>query len=106
MTSTSQATQPAASPAAIAATFQAARPGTLHFFAGRVASGKTTAARRMAAGDRIVMICEDEWLVRLFDGAAGLEEYLQRRERVRAILEIQVPQILSAGTSVVFDFAG
>lgn len=85
---------------------QAAATGTLHFFAGRVASGKTTSARRIAAGERAVMICEDEWLAKLFDGATSLEEYLQRRERVRAILEVQVPQILCSGTSVVFDFAG
>jgi len=80
--------------------------GTLHFFAGRVASGKTTAARHFAARLGGVMICEDEWLSRLFDGAASLEEYLQRRERVRAVLEVLVPQILSAGTAVVLDFAG
>ncbi len=82
------------------------RTGILHFFAGRVASGKTTAARRLAADRTMVMICEDEWLARLFDGAASLEEYLQRRGRVRAVVEAQVPQILRAGTSVVFDFGG
>ena len=81
-------------------------PGTLHFFSGRIASGKTTAARALAANFNAVMICEDEWLARLFDEALTLEQYLERRTRIRSILEVQVPQILSAGVPVVFDFAG
>ena len=80
--------------------------GTLHFFAGRVASGKTTAARKFSADHCAVMVCEDEWLVRLFGGATTLEEYLQRRDRIRSVLELHVPAILSAGASVVFDFSG
>jgi predicted kinase len=80
--------------------------GTLHFFSGRIASGKTTAARQTASNSNAVMVCEDEWLVRLFEGAATFEQYLERRRRIRFILEIQVPQILAAGASVVFDFAG
>jgi predicted kinase len=80
--------------------------GTLHFFCGRVASGKTTAARALAADMPAVMICEDEWLAGLFDGAQSLEQYLERRKRIRAILDVQVPQVLAAGASVVFDFAG
>lgn len=80
--------------------------GTLHFFCGRVASGKTTAARALAADLNAVMICEDEWLAGLFDGAQTFEQYLERRKRIRSILEVQVPQVLSAGASVIFDFAG
>jgi predicted kinase len=81
-------------------------PGTLHFFCGRIASGKTTAARALAADLHAVMICEDEWLAGLFDGAQTFEQYLDRRKRIRSILEVQVPQVLAAGASVVFDFAG
>jgi predicted kinase len=81
-------------------------PGTLHFFCGRIASGKTTAARALATELHAVMVCEDEWLAGLFDGAQTFEQYLERRKRIRSILEVQMPQVLAAGASVVFDFAG
>src|SRR5262245_1693959 len=81
-------------------------PGVLHFPCGRAGSGKTTWARQIARHRNAVLICEDQWLARLFDGAANLTEYLERRGRIRTLLIEHVPQILSSGHDVVFDFGG
>ncbi len=80
--------------------------GTLYFFAGRAGAGKSTLARQLSADRRAVLICEDQWLARLFGGAASLQEYLERRGRIRQLLGEWVPQMLEAGHSVVFDFGG
>ena len=80
--------------------------GTLHFISGKLASGKTTLARKISVAESAVLICEDEWLTRLFDGAHSLEQYLERRSRIRVLLTDFVPSLLAVGTSVVFDFSG
>jgi predicted kinase len=38
---------------------------TLHFVAGKAGAGKTTLARTLARDSRAVLICEDEWMLRL-----------------------------------------
>lgn len=87
-------------------TNSSAQIGVLHFMCGRAGSGKSTLARKIAADARAVLFCEDQWLVHLFDGAPTLEAYIERRGRVRKLLEQHVPPILAAGHSVVFDFGG
>jgi predicted kinase len=39
---------------------------TLHVMCGKLASGKTTLARRIAEESDAVFVCEDVWLSRLF----------------------------------------
>jgi predicted kinase len=82
------------------------KTGVLHFMCGRAGAGKSTLARKISADARAVLFCEDQWLVRLFDGAPTLEAYVERRGRIRKLLEEHVPPILAAGHSVVFDFGG
>jgi predicted kinase len=81
-------------------------PGVLHFMCGRAGAGKSTLARKISADSHAVLFCEDQWLVHLFDGAPTLEAYIERRGRIRKLLEEHVPSILAAGHSVVFDFGG
>jgi predicted kinase len=83
-----------------------AEPGLLHFMCGRAGAGKSTLARKISANTNAVLFCEDQWLVHLFDGASTIEAYLERRGRIRKLLEAHVPPILAAGHSVVFDFGG
>jgi len=80
--------------------------GVLCFFCGRAGAGKSTLARRMSAARKAILICEDQWLVRLFDGAPTLEAYLERRGRIRNLLAEYVPPLLAAGHGVIFDFGG
>jgi predicted kinase len=81
-------------------------PGVLCFFCGRAGAGKSTLARQMSAARKAILICEDQWLVRLFDGAPTLEAYLERRGKIRALLVEYVPPLLAAGHCVIFDFGG
>jgi predicted kinase len=79
---------------------------TLHFISGRLASGKTTLARRLADQEGVVLICEDVWLAQLSDGISSFEDYLRWSRRWRSVIGPLVIQILRAGASVVLDFAG
>jgi|SRR6185437_3127080 len=80
--------------------------GVLHFMCGRAGAGKSTLAHKIRSDRHAVLFCEDQWLLHLFDGAPTLEAYVERRARIRKLLEEHVPPILAAGHSVVFDFGG
>jgi predicted kinase len=82
------------------------RRGTLHFISGRLASGKTTLARRLAEQENAVLICEDVWLSKLTDGISSFEDYLKWSRRCRSVIGPLVVEMLQAGTSIVLDFAG
>ena len=80
---------------------------TLHVLSGKLASGKTTLARRIAQECGAILIGEDIWLDRLFPGEiATFEDYLHRSRRFRSALEPHLRALLQCGTSVVLDFAG
>jgi signal transduction histidine kinase len=59
--------------------------GTLHFISGRLAAGKTTLARQLAADHRAVLISEDLWLSKLSDGISSFEDYLKWSRRCRSV---------------------
>ena len=81
-------------------------PGTLHFVCGRLAAGKTTLARQIAAREQAVLFCEDVWLSQLGDGIDTFENYLYWSRRCRSIMGPLIVEILKKGCSVVLDFAG
>ena len=83
-----------------------ANPGALFFLCGRAGAGKSTLARQMSIAHKAILICEDQWLLHLFDGASSLEAYIERRGRIRKLLMEHVPTLLKAGHSVIFDFGG
>ena len=79
----------------------------LHFLCGKLASGKTTLARQIAAESDAVLFCEDIWLSRLFPGEiATFADYRSRSARFRGAIAPHVRNLLRRGVSVVFDFAG
>src|SRR4051812_2336298 len=78
---------------------------TLHFIYGKPAAGKTTLARRIAAEQRAVVFCEDEWLVRLEAECETFESFLAERRKLRAALAPHMIQLLRLGCSIVLDFA-
>jgi predicted kinase len=84
----------------------AMQPGTLHFISGRLASGKTTLARKLAAEHHAVFFCEDVWLSKLSDGISSFDEYLNWSRRCRSVMGPLIVDTLRAGASVVLDFAG
>jgi predicted kinase len=80
-------------------------PPTLHLLCGKIAAGKSTLAKRLAARPATVLISEDHWNSTLFpDEIKTIEDYSRYSSRVRAALGPHVVSLLKAGLSVVLDF--
>lgn len=83
----------------------ASAPAMLHLLCGRIAAGKSTLARRLAAQPATVLVQEDAWLAVLYPGEIqALPDYLQRTGRLKAMLGEHVVALLRSGVSVVLDF--
>ena len=79
---------------------------TLHILCGKIASGKSTLASRLAAQPKTVLIVEDAWLEALFaEEMQSLEDFAHCSGKLRGILGAHVAALLEAGVSVVLDFA-
>lgn len=77
----------------------------LSLFCGKIASGKSTLARRLAAQSGAVAIHEDDWLSALYgDQMRSVQDYVRCAARLRAVMEPHVTALLGAGISVVLDF--
>lgn len=80
-------------------------PPTLHLLCGKIAAGKSTLAKRLAARPGTVLISEDHWNSTLFpDEIRTIEDYAKYSARVRAAMGPHVVALLQAGLSVVLDF--
>ena len=79
---------------------------TLHFICGKAAAGKTTLARLLATRHAAIVLCEDEWLVRLGAEIVDLADFVRHAKPLRAALAPHAVALLRLGTSVVLDFAG
>ena len=82
-------------------------PGTatLYCIYGNIAAGKTTLARKLAAQHGAVLLCEDEWLVRLEVEINNFDDFRKHARRLRAAIGPHVVELLRLGTAVVLDFA-
>ncbi len=78
---------------------------TLYCVYGNIAAGKTTLARKLAAEHGAVLLCEDEWLVRLEAEIASFDDFRTHARRLRAAIGPLVVQLLRLGVPVVLDFA-
>jgi len=80
-------------------------PGVLHMVCGKIASGKSTLTKHLAAQPRTVLISEDDWLARLYpNGIHALADYVRCAGRLREAMSGHIEALLAAGTSVVLDF--
>lgn len=80
---------------------------TLHFFCGKMASGKSTLARKIAADTNGVLICEDLWLSKLVgDQIDGFGDYLKYAARLKEVVFPLARDLLGQGVSLVLDFPG
>ena len=78
---------------------------TLHLLAGKIASGKSTLARKLAQNPATVLVSEDEWLSTLFgEDMRSVRDYVQYSARLRAAMEPHLVSLLEAGVSVVLDY--
>lgn len=77
----------------------------LSLFCGKIASGKSTLARRLAAQSGAVAIHEDDWLSALYgDQMRSVQDYVRYAARLRAAMGPHVTALLEAGISVALDF--
>ncbi len=79
----------------------------LIFFCGKMAAGKTTLAKELAARERAVVLTQDDLLDRLFPGEViDVPSYLKCSARLNSAIGPHVCALLTLGTSVVLDFPG
>ncbi len=79
----------------------------LIFFCGKMAAGKSTLAKDLAARERAVVLNQDELLDRLFPGEViDVPSYLKCSSRLNSAIGPIVRSLLTLGTSVVLDFPG
>jgi predicted kinase len=84
-----------------------ATPGTLYFFCGKMAAGKSTLARRIAERTGAILLVQDEWLAHLFpNDVVDVPAFRRFSARLRAALADHVVGLLARGLPVVLDFPG
>ncbi len=79
----------------------------LIFFCGKMAAGKSTLAKELAASERAVILNQDDFLERLYPGeVVDVASYLRCSSRLNSAIGPHVRALLALGTSVVLDFPG
>jgi len=77
----------------------------LYLLCGKIAAGKSTLARRLAARPATLLISEDHWTSNLFsDDLRTIEDYGRFSARLRAAIGPHIVDILRLGPSIVLDF--
>ena len=72
---------------------------------GKIASGKSTLARSLAAEQLAILLSEDYWLSRLYpDQIKSVADYVRLAHQIRKVVGPLVTDVLNAGVSVVLDF--
>lgn len=79
--------------------------GKLIFFSGKMAAGKSTLARELAARDDAMLFVQDHWIETLFPNAVvNVATYLEYSGRINRLIAPLVVDLLTRGVSVVMDF--
>jgi predicted kinase len=79
----------------------------LHFFCGKIASGKTTLSKQLASTHHAILLSEDLWLSKLYpEEIRTFDDYLKYSSRLKPVVARHVQDILARGISVVLDFPG
>lgn len=78
---------------------------TLHLLCGKIASGKSTLAAKLAEIPGTVVLSEDKWLASLFkDAMHSVEDYVHYAATLRRAIQPHTVSLLRAGVNVVLDF--
>ena len=78
---------------------------TLHMLCGKIAAGKSTLARRLAAAPATVLVSQDHWMTHLYkEELQSVADYIRYSARLRAAMAGHLQAVLQAGVSVVLDF--
>jgi predicted kinase len=82
-----------------------ARVTTLYLLCGKIAAGKSTLARRLAARPATLLISQDHWMSNLFpDENRTVDDFARLSARLRAAMGPHIVDILQQDVSVVLDF--
>ena len=77
----------------------------LHLMTGKIASGKSTLAKSLAAEHSALLLSEDLWLSRLYpDQIKSITDYVRLARQIREVMGPLVTDLLRAGVTVVLDF--
>lgn len=77
----------------------------LHLMSGKIASGKSTLAKNLAAEQSAILLSEDNWLSRLYpDQIKSVTDYVRLSRQIREVLGPLVTDMLNTGVTVVLDF--
>jgi predicted kinase len=80
---------------------------TIHFLCGKMAAGKSTLSKKLAAELNAVLICEDLWLARLYkEQVQTFDDYLKHSAMLKEALFPHLLDLLNLGNSLVLDFPG
>lgn len=80
---------------------------TLFVLSGKMAAGKSTLARELAARHDAILLVQDHFLATLFPGEiVDVPAFLARFARLQAALAPHIRSLLGKGLSVVLDVAG
>jgi predicted kinase len=78
---------------------------TLYFMCGKMASGKSTLAKVLAAQHNAVLLAEDNLLAQLFPGEiTDLKSYVTYSTRLKNALSDHICELVGLEVSVVLDF--
>jgi len=81
--------------------------GTLFFLCGKMAAGKSTLARQLAARQDAMLFEQDHWVETLFPNMiVNVATYIEYSGRINRIVAPIVVDVLTRGISVVMDFPG
>jgi predicted kinase len=84
---------------------KAAPPTTLYLLCGKIAAGKSTLAKKLAARPVTLLISQDRWMSTLFPNEIRtIDDFARLSARLRAAMGPHVVDILRHGLSVVLDF--
>src|SRR5258708_21708143 len=84
---------------------ESAHVPTLYLLCGKIAAGKSTLARCLAARPATLLISEDHWTSNLFSGdLRTIDDYARYSARLRAAMGPHIVDILQQGLSIVLDF--
>lgn len=79
--------------------------GTLYIFCGKMASGKSTLAKKISQQQSSVLIGEDVMLGKLYSGEiTDVPSYVQYSGKLKSAIRPIIIDLLQKGTSVVLDF--
>ena len=77
----------------------------LHLFCGKIASGKSTLAREIAAQENGILLVQDEWMATLFPGEIKtIEDFASALGKLRKVMGPHIVALLRRGQTVVLDF--